>query len=202
MQKPARTLLGALTATLVVVGTAVAGPDDDPIAAYQRGDYASAIRSFRALAERGDALGQTGLGLMYREGRGVPQSYTEAVKWYRLAADQGYVIAQSTLGIMYDTGYGLPQDYAEAVKWYRLAADQGNLIAQYNLGHMYAEGRGVQQDYVQAHMWFNLSSANPASRKEIRDKAVYDRNFVAAKMSPAQIAEAQKLASEWKPTSR
>src|ERR1700676_3098362 len=122
MQKPARTLLGALTATLVVVGTAVAGPDDDPIAAYQRGDYASAIRSFRALAERGDALGQTGLGLLYREWRGVPQSYTEAVKWYRLAADQGNLIAQYNLGHMYAEGRGVQQDYVQAHMWFNLSS--------------------------------------------------------------------------------
>ena len=92
------------------------------------------------------------------------------------------------------------QDYAAAVKWFRLAAEQGNAQAQFNLGLMYGNGQGVPQDYVQAHKWFNLAASQyPASEKERRDIAVKNRAFVAAKMTPAQIAEAQKLASAWKP---
>ena len=89
-------------------------------------------------------------------------------------------------------GRGVPQDDAEAVKWYRKAADQGYALAQTNLGIMYDDGRGVPQDYVQAHMWFNLAVAAAGNSAMARD--------IAAKMTPAQIAEAQKLAREWKPT--
>jgi uncharacterized protein len=60
---------------------------------------------------------------------------------------------------------------------------------------VYAEGHGVPRDYVTAHMWFNLVAVNG-------DKdAVKALDEVAAKMTPAQVAEAQKLAREWKPTS-
>lgn len=73
-------------------------------------------------------------------------------------------------------------------------------MGQYNVGLMYAEGRGVPQDYVQAHKWFNLAASRfPALEAESRDKAVNSRDFVAARMTTAQIAEAQRLASEWKP---
>ncbi|MSP50530.1 MAG: sel1 repeat family protein, partial [Alphaproteobacteria bacterium] len=88
---------------------------------------------------------------------------------------------------------GVPQDYAEAVMWYRKAADQGEADAQTNLGINYANGQGVPQDYVQAHKWFNLAAAKG------NINAVKNRDIVAAKMTPAQIAEAQKLAREWKP---
>ncbi len=65
---------------------------------------------------------------------------------------------------------------------------------------MFVDGWGVPKDYVQAHMWFNLAAARiPASQTEKRDKAVENRDLVAAKMTPAQIAEGQKLAREWKP---
>jgi uncharacterized protein len=94
---------------------------------------------------------------------------------------------------MYAKGQGVPQDYAAAVKWYRLAADQGNAVAQINLGFMYEQGQGVPQDYVQAHKWYNLGAA--AGDKD----ASKNRNIVAGRMTPAQIAEAQKLASAWKP---
>ncbi len=137
---------------------------------------------------------------MYRDGHGVPQDYAEALKWYRKAADQGNARAQTILGFVYDTGQGVPQDYAEAVKWYRNAADQGNAFAQSNLGLMYGNGQGVPQDYVQAHKWYNLATARfLASQTEERDAAVKNRDRVAARLTPAQIAEAQRLAGEWKP---
>jgi TPR repeat protein len=83
-------------------------------------------------------------------------------------------------------------DFNPAVSWYRKAADQGLSEAQHNLGLMYANGQGVAQDYVQAHKWFNLgaTSGNAA--------AVKNRDLVASKMTPAQIAEAQRLASVWR----
>ena len=125
--------------------------------------------------------------------------YATAYKLWKLLADQGDALAQGLVAVMYDYGQGVPQDYAEAVKWYRKAADQGKANAQFNLGFMYGYGQGVPQDYVEAHKWFNLSSAR-ATEKETRDMATKNRDIVAAKMTPAQVAEAQKLARDWKPT--
>jgi uncharacterized protein len=123
----------------------------------------------------------------------VPQNCVEAVRWYHLAADQGYAAAQPNLGAMYDRGEGVPQNYRVALKWYRKAADQGNAMAQYNIGAMYARGHGVPQHYVTAHMWFSLSAAQDD------DDAAKNRDVIAQRMTPAQIAEAQKLTREWKP---
>jgi TPR repeat protein len=95
---------------------------------------------------------------------------------------------------MYDRGEGVPQSYREALKWYRKAADQGDSTAQYNLGFMYASGHGVPQDDATAHMWFDLSAARGD------DDAAKNRDVIAQRMTPAQIAEAQKLAREWKLT--
>jgi TPR repeat protein len=101
---------------------------------------------------------------------------------------------------MYDNGQGVLQDYVEAARWYRRAAEQGVATAQANLADMYAFGRGVPQDYVLAHMWFNLAASRyPASEIDARKKAIHNRDLVASKMTPAQIAEAQRLAREWKP---
>jgi uncharacterized protein len=160
-------------------------------------DDAEAVKWFRRVADQGVASAQNLLGLMYENGQGVPQNYAEAAKWYRLAADQGVASAQYALGLMYGKGQGVTQNYAEAVKWFRFAADQGDASAQYALGLMYGNGRGVPHDYVSAHMWFNLSAA----RGNIQN-AVKVRDEVAKHMTPAQIAEAQKLAREWKPTKR
>ena len=76
---------------------------------------------------------------------------------------------------------------------------KGDPFAQYYLGVIYRYGRGVPQDYVQAHMWFNLASASPG--QPLRYVAEY-LDSVEKKMTPAQIAEAQKLAREWKPTTQ
>jgi uncharacterized protein len=157
-------------------------------------DYTEALRWFRQAADQGDADAQYGLGLMYHNGHGVPQDYAEAVKWFRLAAAMGgRADAQYNLGLMYNSGQGVPQDYAEAVKWFRFGADQGRADAQFALGLMYQNGQGVPQDYILGHMWLDLSAAQGTKI------AVTNRDRLARQMTQAQIAEAQKLAREWKP---
>lgn len=158
----------------------------------------SGLDKTRCLAEQGSAAAQNNLGLMYDTGQGVPRDDATAVEWYRKAAERGYAVAQSNLGFMYDTGQGVPQDDATAVEWFRKAAEQGDAEAQHNLGVMYAEGLGVPQDYVKAHMWANLAASRlPPGDK--RKNAVNNLNVVEARMTPEQIAEAQRLAREWKP---
>jgi len=119
--------------------------------------------------------------------------YDMALAEFRPLGDQGDAVAQYNLGVMYDNGQGVPQDYQEAEKWYRRAADQGVAQAQSNLAMMYYSGQGVPQDYVLAHMWANLAASHG------NEGPVEIRNIIATKMTPAQIAEAQRLAREWKP---
>ncbi len=168
------------------------------VAAYKLGAYATALREWRPLAKQGNAKAQYNLGLMYRKGHGVPQDDAEAVGWWRKAAEQGNAGAQNNLGVMYRKGQGVPQDDAEAVGWWRKAAEQEHATAQYNLGLMYRNGEGVPQDYAQAHMRYNLA-ASRFPPGEDRDKAVKNRDIIAKRMTPAQIAEAEKLAREWRP---
>jgi hypothetical protein len=186
--------------SLLITGLVVAGPFEDGTKAFIRGDYKTAYSLFKPLAEQGDADAQTNLGVMYEKSKGVPQDYAEAVKWYRKAAEQGNASAQFNLGLMFSKGQGVPQDYVGAAKWFRKAAEQGDADAQTNLGLMYVKGQGVPQDYVLAHMWFNLATSRyPASENERREKAEKNRDNTASKMTPAQIAEAQRLEREWKP---
>ena len=97
--------------------------------AYNRGDYAAALREWRPLAEQGNEEAQTMLGSMYSEGLGVIQDYKEAVKWYRLAAEQGGASAQNNLGDMYRNGQGVIQDNVTAHMWFNIAASNGNEYA-------------------------------------------------------------------------
>ncbi len=85
----------------------------------------------------------------------------------------------------------MSQDYAEAVKLFRLAAEQGLVDAQFNLGTMYEYGDGVPQDYAWAHLWYDLAAAQGL------EVARENRDIVTERMTPVQIAEAQKLAREW-----
>ena len=113
-----------ITVFLVVAGTTVAtaGLREDADFAFLSGDFALAARLFHPLAEQGDARAQSNLGVMYYEGRGVPQDYQEALKWYRKAAEQGDEGAQSQLGLMYQKGQGVPQGLVRAHMWYNIAA--------------------------------------------------------------------------------
>lgn len=182
-----------LAVSIVGLSLSASAGFDEGAAAFTRGDYVSTLKEWRPLAENGNAHAQFNLGLMYVDGLGVPQDYVEAARLFHMAAIQGDVNAQLNLGVLYDKGQGVPQDYSEAVNWYRRAAEQGDVYAQLVLGRMYALGRGVPQGYVEAHMWWNLSaSQGNTDAQKFRDK-------VAEMMTPAQIAEAQKLASEWRP---
>jgi uncharacterized protein len=156
-------------------------------------NYAEAERWFRVAAGQGYLSSQHNLGIMYRRGMGVTKDTAEAARWFRMAADQDYAEAQHILGIMYAKGQGVPQDFAQAAGWFRKAADQGDADAQLNLGIMYFNGQGVPKSDIQAHKWLGLAATQGDKR------AVAERNLVARRMTPAQIAEAQRLAREWEP---
>ena len=145
----------AAAVAVVLTGVTVAGPFEDADAAYERGDYARALRLWQALAE------------------------------------QGNVDAQFSLGIAY-FGAG-PQDETQAAKWFRLAAEQGDTVAQFMIGWIYADGLGVPRDYVLAHMWWNLAAMQGALLGGQK------RDEIEVQMTPDQIAEAKRLAREWKP---
>lgn len=94
--------------------------------AYQKGDYVTAAKEWRPLAEGGSAAAQYNLGLLYYDGLGVPQDYSEAVMWFKRSADQDYTEAQHDLGAMYGAGKGVKRDYVEAYKWMNICAAKGN----------------------------------------------------------------------------
>ena len=124
--KTALSVLGTIAPTVL---TAVGGPFEDAVAAYQKGDYAIALQLFRAFADDGRKDAQYNLGFMYSSGKGVAQNYVEAANWFRLAADQGHARSQYALGSMYFNGWGVPQDYVLAFMWFDLSAARGHQAA-------------------------------------------------------------------------
>jgi hypothetical protein len=105
-----RFLLVGVTVTLPAIGADL----QTGVNAVKNGDYATALRELKPLAEKDEPLAQVMLGLMYYQGKGVQQDYKEALQLYLRAADQGEATAQMPLGVMYGTGQGIEQDLVEA----------------------------------------------------------------------------------------
>jgi TPR repeat protein len=177
-----------LTATL----PAAAGFEEG-LAAYGRGDYRTALREWKPLAENGDAVAQHNIGHMYANGLGVQKNYHKAAGWYAKAAKGGLAKSQYTLGHMYATDQGVPRNLGRAVYWFRKAAEQGIAKAQFLLAEMYNKGWGVQKNTVLSYMWNSIAAAqghkSAAKRLEIIGKH----------MTPAQLAKAKAMAANWKP---
>ncbi len=143
--------------------------------AYDRGDYAGALREWRPLAEAGDPSAQANLGVLYWRGEGVEEDHAEAVRWFRLAAEQGNSIAQDNLGQMYYLGQGVERSEMEAVRWIRAAAAQGDAGAQLRLGSLYAEGIGVERDPETAVLWWRRSAEQGNAEAGVRLGIAYER---------------------------
>ena len=200
MRKPTGAIAAVILATSLAPAAA-AGPFENGLGYYQMGDYASALRIWRAMANEGYAPAENNLGMMYALGQDLPLDLAMARMWYSRAADQGYAVAQFNLAETYAAFQGgAPRDYAKAADWFRKAAGQGYAPAQERLGSLYAEGQGMEQDPVKALMWFDVALARfDRSDYAGRAEAAKNRDALAAKLSPAQIAEAERLAHDWTP---
>ena len=126
LTKPIRAIHFMVLAFLMTLSSPVAAQAfQKGYDAFSAGDYATALKEWPPLAEAGDKVSQFNLGVMYSNGKGVPQDNAEAVKWYRLAAEQGYDKAQNYLGIMFELGDGVLQDNTMAHMWYNIASANG-----------------------------------------------------------------------------
>ena len=181
-------------------GLATAADYHKGLAAYDSGDYKTAIAEWTPLAEQGNARAQNILGLIYQNGKGVAENDKTAVNWYTLAAKQGDAYAQVNLGFMHQHGKGVSQNHNTAVNWYTLSAEQGNARAQNNLGFMYVTGSGVLTDHLRAYMWWNLASYNGHEWWNLasyngHEVAGENKDQLAIKMTPADITIAQAMSS-------
>ncbi|MCG8671495.1 MAG: caspase family protein [Pseudomonadales bacterium] len=90
--------------------------------AFDRADYATALKIWLPIAEAGDTEAQTYVGEIFEKGLGIKPDYVAAASWYRKAAEQGFSRAQINLGNLYEKGLGVPKDKAVALNWYRRAS--------------------------------------------------------------------------------
>ena len=130
-------------------------------------------------------------------GRGVSQDFSKALHWYKKSAGNGNTVAQYNLGVLFMDGRGTAVENKTAISWWQKAANQGLLQAQKNLGIAYWRGDGVSKDLIKARMWLDIAIryADIGVLEEIHNLAY----TVEKQMTPSQIAEAKRLAAEWKP---
>ena len=94
-------------------------------------DAAGAVESYRLAADRGNALAQFNLAMMYELGQGMEPDCAEATKWFLKAAEQGDAGGQLQMGKRCHRGSFAPlahdarESRIEAYKWFKLAAAQG-----------------------------------------------------------------------------
>ena len=144
-------------------------------AAAAAGVSPSAGDRLAKLANAGNAIAQTMLGLKYLDGQGVPVDVQQAGKWLLKAADQGQGVAQYRLGTMYERGQGTKADPVKAGKWYLAAANLGNRKAMHNLAVAYADGAMGKKDMAEAARWFSKAAALGLSDSQFNLAVLYER---------------------------
>ena len=166
-------IVGVAVLILPLIGCVNGTDFEAGYAAAKRGNYATAYRLWKPLAEQGHSGAQFNLGLMHYKGQGVPQDHAEAARWHRKAGEQGLAPAQFILGMMYNKGLGVPQDHAEEARWYRKAGEQGHASAQFNLGMMHYKGQGVPQDHTEAALWWRKAAEQGNANAQINLGIMY-----------------------------
>ncbi len=161
------------------------------IAAYEKGDHASAFGEWRQPARDGNVRAQYGMGLVAYHGSENFKNFMRAAHWFHKAAAKDYGPAQYYLGRLYDRGQGVRHNPQKALRWYRRAAEQGETRAQLRLGVIFVKGEGVTQDDRRAHMWFTLAaeSGNTMARKY--------RDRIARQLQNGDLQAAQQMAQAW-----
>lgn len=158
---------------------------------------AEAVYWFTEAAKNGIVEAELELGRCYLSGKGLETSGIDAVKWFRKAAEHGSPAAEYYLGKCYFDGTGVSRNIQEGLERTRRAAEAGFALAQNALGNCYERGTGLEKDYLQAYKWYALAAAqDDANAPDIRVSMAK----VETSLTKEQVAEAQRLAREFKPS--
>ncbi len=180
--------------------------------AFDNKDYKTALELLQIEAQRNQVKAAYLLGIMYRDGLGVPRDPERALKWFTEAAESNWIRAVDKLGspeaqyeagIMYRDGIGTEKDLNKAADWFEQAAGQGHSLSQEALGEMYLRGEGVDVNYELAYFWSGLAadSLSEAIEKErvAREQATRTRDEAAKKLTPNQLEQVKKKIEKWEP---
>jgi len=168
----------ALLAGLIVPPTTAHADMKTGVTAYKTGDYKTALREFKKLAEAGNPNAQFSLAVLYLSGRGVKRDVAQAIDWHRKAAAQGLASAEHGLGVFYYQGMGVEQDYAEALKWFKRAATKGFAESEFNLAVMYFNRQGVSRDDIEVVKWVTLAAARKFAPAQFRMGQMYEQGVL------------------------
>jgi TPR repeat protein len=141
--------------------------------AYEKGDYAGALKEWQPLAEKGAPHAQYNVGLIYAKGLGVMPDPAKAAEWYRKAAEQGIIPAQYNLALMLASGEGVAKDPAEALKWFQKAADRGDMQAATGLAAM-LEDESAFKNPAEAEKWYRKSAEQGVASAQFNLAVMYD----------------------------
>ena len=141
--------------------------------AYEKGDYASALKEWEPLAENGAPHAQYNVGLMYAKGLGVPADPAKVAGWYRKAAEQGIIPAEYNLALMLASGEGVTKNPAEALKWFQKAAERGDLQAASGLAAM-LEDESAFKNPAEAEKWYRKSAEQGVASAQFNLAVMYD----------------------------
>jgi uncharacterized protein len=167
--------------------------------AYELGEgvaknLAEAEKLYAKSAQAGMPYAQWRLGVIAID---VHKDWKTGVKWLRPAAAQGLTGAQAGLGFAYERGQGVKKNEKLAAKWYEAAADHGETPAQSRLAGLYERGAGVDQDFKESYFWYAVALRDSKDPYAKQDAEGLKR--VAARLSAADVADAAKIAKDWKP---
>lgn len=113
-----RVMAGAAAMLMSVSLSAGASNYNDGFIAAESGNYQSALQQWGPLAEKGHAVAQFNLGLLYHSGSGISLDEKKAIEWYEKSANNGYYKAQEYMAVGYREGwFGLPKDSQKATYW-------------------------------------------------------------------------------------
>jgi TPR repeat protein len=181
-----------LAAVLVALCPIASAELKDGALAYSRGDFATATRELRALADEGHAMAQYLLGASLLNAKPPLFDLAAAEAWLKKAADQGNLAAMRDLGKL-NWFAKSPSDPPQAAQWLRQGSDRGDAESQHLLGLLYLDGKGVERRATEAYKWLLLAS----ERGHVLSSVILreSRN----RFSEQERAEGQQLAAAWKP---
>ena len=151
-------LFYAIIAYLVLSPDTVGQDYNKGYDAAKIGDYETALKEWRPLAEKKNALAQYQIGLLYQHGKGVSKNLVKAATWYRLAAEQNLGSAQSSLGKFYLSGRGVKRDFKKALYWSKRGAFQGEAAAQTRLAFILRYGKGTKRNIPESLIWYKKAA--------------------------------------------
>ena len=123
-----------LTLGLMLIGSCPVSADwYEADIAERIGDYSTAFREYKALADDGEIVAFHNLGVMYYNGYGVHRNYEKAIQCFLKAAEQGIAGSQNNLGYIYAHGHGVHQNYVTSKMWFNIANLNGEKTANKNL---------------------------------------------------------------------